>query len=117
MAKEIKCCGKSCGTAFCPYCGKQLHGSALWKLLKHVESTATANRTQLSHYKELMDSAADGSHAAKRRAVRYAKNESTVLRWEEWAKLLRELLESTQPPDGQAHHRPPDQEADSHGRG
>lgn len=79
-----ECCGQFRESRFCPDCGRELDGNLIYVLLTHVARCAVREKEILDNYLTCDPC----------RPEKMVKLERSVIKWAEWERALRELIEA-----------------------
>lgn len=85
----MECCGRTCETPFCPFCGKQIAAaSPLYSLLAHVRQQLAACDESVKRAEKWAE-----EEPGNERRVRRAKAKRRIgNKWKAWADALVEVL-------------------------
>lgn len=89
----MECCGKTCVTKYCPYCGRfSGKASPLQSLLNHIRKTEGFHRATAETRREFASSLEAGTYEHTNATKRLVSAQDAAVKWTLWGDALEALM-------------------------
>lgn len=93
MAQTVECCGKACGTPYCPHCGKRARPEhPLSGLLAYLRARLTATRSEGRRAAQRAAELTEGSDRRRRLQSREQDAARRAVQLEVWINVLAPMI-------------------------